>query len=95
MPCYKLGIRFGRPDMVKRFLASRRSGFYFSVAVEGELEAGDAITLVSRHPAAVPIPEIVDLYVAKNPEPERLQRASELEALPESWQDWFRKKLRK
>ncbi|WP_298908948.1 MOSC domain-containing protein [uncultured Nostoc sp.] len=23
LPCYKLGIWFGRPDMVKRFLASR------------------------------------------------------------------------
>ena len=35
MPCYKLGIRFGRPDMVKRFLQSQRSGFYVAVAQEG------------------------------------------------------------
>src|ERR1044071_6778196 len=39
MPCFKLGIRFERADMVKRFLESRRSGFYLSVAAEGELEA--------------------------------------------------------
>src|SRR5215510_7153728 len=41
MPCYKLAIRFGRPDMVKRFLQSRRSGFYFAVEREGEVGAGD------------------------------------------------------
>jgi MOSC domain-containing protein YiiM len=47
-PCYKLGIRFGRRDMAARFRASGRSGFYLSVAREGELRAGDAITLVER-----------------------------------------------
>ena len=41
LPCYKLGIRFGRADMVKRFLASRRTGFYFRVLQEGEVGAGD------------------------------------------------------
>src|SRR6266478_2351379 len=41
MPCFKLGLRFGRDDMVKRFLASFRTGFYFSVAAEGEVAAGD------------------------------------------------------
>jgi hypothetical protein len=30
MPCFKLGIRFNRPDMVKRFLRSGRTGFYFA-----------------------------------------------------------------
>ena len=32
MPCFKLGIRFKRPDMVKRFLESGRTGFYLAVA---------------------------------------------------------------
>lgn len=44
MPCFKLGIRFGRQDMVKRFLRSGRTGFYMRVSQEGELTAGDAIT---------------------------------------------------
>ena len=35
MPCFKLGIRFGRPDLLKRFLASRRTGFYFAVLRAG------------------------------------------------------------
>ena len=43
MPCYKLGLRFDRLDMVKRFWRSRRSGFYLSVVREGTIVAGDSI----------------------------------------------------
>src|SRR3954470_18965864 len=48
MPCYKLGIKFGRPDVLRRMLKTERTGFYFSVAIEGEVGAGDAIELVRR-----------------------------------------------
>ena len=41
MPCYKLGIKFGRSDIVKRFLASERTGFYLAVLEEGEVGIGD------------------------------------------------------
>jgi len=47
-PCYKLGIRLGRGDIAARFRSSGRSGFYLSVAREGELRAGDAIARVTR-----------------------------------------------
>jgi MOSC domain-containing protein YiiM len=43
MPCYKLAIRFGRADMVKRFMKSGRTGFYLAVLNEGDIGAGDAI----------------------------------------------------
>ena len=46
LPCYKLGIRFGRKDILKRFLQSGRTGFYFAVTTEGEVGAGDAIELI-------------------------------------------------
>src|SRR5262249_32026976 len=48
MPCYKLGIRFDRADIVKRFLESRRSGFYFAVDQEGDVAAGDPIERLRR-----------------------------------------------
>src|SRR5580700_10135622 len=41
IPCYKLGLRLGRDDIVKRFLESNRSGIYFSVLEEGMVKAGD------------------------------------------------------
>src|SRR5262249_21239827 len=58
LPCYKLGVRFGSDDMVKRFLASARTGFYLSVVSEGELGAGDAIEKTARDAAAVPVSDI-------------------------------------
>lgn len=42
LPCYKLGLRFRRPDMPKRFHASGLCGFYLAVIEEGEVGAGDA-----------------------------------------------------
>jgi MOSC domain-containing protein YiiM len=42
-PCYKLGIRFGRIDMLRRFAQSARSGFYLTVLQTGSLAAGDDI----------------------------------------------------
>jgi MOSC domain-containing protein YiiM len=59
MPCFKLAMRFGRQDMIERFLKSGRSGFYLSVAKEGELSAGDAITLLSRPDAAPAVADIL------------------------------------
>ncbi|OGS50044.1 MAG: molybdenum cofactor biosysynthesis protein [Euryarchaeota archaeon RBG_16_68_12] len=47
-PCYKLGIKFGREDILPRFLHSGRSGFYFAVAREGEVSAGDPIEVLAR-----------------------------------------------
>src|SRR5713226_4461265 len=48
MPCYKLGVKFGRDDIIKRFSRSACTGFYFAVLREGEVGAGDAIELMSR-----------------------------------------------
>jgi len=93
MPCFKLGIRFGRADMVKRFLHSGRNGFYFAVAKEGEVAAGDSIELLARDEEGVTVAAIVELYTADASKHDLLQRVSELAALPESWRAYFRKRL--
>jgi MOSC domain-containing protein YiiM len=98
LPCYKLGVRFGSDDMVRRFLASGRTGFYLAVTREGEVGAGDEIKLISRDENAVPVPEITRLYIAKRYDPEdvkSLRRALQVTALPESWKKYFRKRLEK
>jgi len=92
LPCYKLAFRFGRPDMVKRFLHSRRTGFYLRVLREGEVGAGDAIELVSRDPGKVTVADITRLYAFEKDNRELLQRAIEVAALPASWRDYFREK---
>jgi MOSC domain-containing protein YiiM len=94
LPCYKLGIKFGRADMVKRFLESRRTGFYFSVLEEGEVGAEDSVELVSKSQDSVTVTGITELYGGrKNGNGDLLKRALATESLPESWRDYFWKQL--
>jgi MOSC domain-containing protein YiiM len=93
MPCFKLGIRFNRRDMVKRFLESKRTGFYLAVIREGEVEDGDPIEFIEKQETGVTITDIVNLYTVDSRNQELLRRATELSALPQSWKDYFRKRL--
>jgi MOSC domain-containing protein YiiM len=93
MPCFKLGIRFGRPDMVKRFQRSCRTGFYLAVLREGEVTAGDPLELVAQGEHGVTVADVVGLYMADVANQDLLRRATELPALPEGWRDYFRKRL--
>jgi MOSC domain-containing protein YiiM len=98
LPCYKLGIRFGSDGMVKRFLDSRRTGFYLAVLREGEVCGGDEIAVIARDANAVTISEITRLYIAKRYSEEdgaSVRRALLVGALPESWKEYFRERLGK
>lgn len=95
VPCYKLGMKFGRDDMVKRFLASRRTGFYFRVLKEGEVGAGDAIERIGRDENNVTVADITRLYVRESVGLELLRRAIRVEALPEGWRGYFRKQMQR
>src|SRR5262249_15731981 len=80
LPCYKLGVKFQMDDMVKRFLASRRTGFYFPVTRQGEVSGGDELKPIAGAPllpafgrsgdydeeTTTPVSEITRLYIAKH-----------------------------
>jgi MOSC domain-containing protein YiiM len=93
MPCFKLGIRFDRPDIVKRFLQSGRAGFYFAVLKEGEVTARDSIELLKRDEHGVTVSDVVNLYRRDATNQDLLRRVSELSSLPKSWRDYFRTRL--
>ena len=95
MPCYKLGIKFGRADIIKRFLASRRSGFYFAVAREGMVGVGDSFELIAREQQDISVADITRLYAFEKDDVKALRRAIEVDALPESWKGYFRHRLDK
>ena len=95
MPCHKLAVKFGRADILKRFLASGRTGFYFSVQREGEVGAGDEVELIGRDENNVTVADIVRLYVRDRGDVETMRRAVAVEALPESWREHFLQQLAK
>ena len=95
MPCFKLAVKFRRDDMVKRFLASGRSGFYFAVDEEGEVAAGDAIEPLERATHEVTVSEVTRLYARDRNDLDALRRAVEVETLPQNWRDFFRQQIEK
>jgi MOSC domain-containing protein YiiM len=93
MPCFKLGIRFDRPDMVKRFLASGRSGIYFSVIEEGMVNVGDAIERIEQNENCVSVADVNRAYAdAKNNLP-LVRRIVSLEILPQGLHEEFAEEL--
>jgi MOSC domain-containing protein YiiM len=96
LPCYKLGIRFESGEMVKRFLDSGRTGFYMAVIREGDVGAGDEVVLLALDPNSISVSEITRLYIAKEygaQDARQVRRSLKLEALPESWKEYFHDKL--
>jgi MOSC domain-containing protein YiiM len=92
MPCFKLGIRFGRADMVKRFWQSGRSGVYFSVIEEGDVASGDPIERVHRVDDGISVADVVRLYRGDEKSAELLERALR-SSLSGSWKQelWERR----
>jgi len=80
MPCYKRGIRFGRSDIVKRLLASERTGFYFAVLKEGGVGLGDPIELIEKSKDSLRLSDVTHGKHIVG----LLRRAIEVATLPES-----------
>src|SRR5262249_31429547 len=96
VPCFKLGIRLGRDDIVERFLRSGRSGFYLAVIREGSLQAGDEVERLERGPASLTIAAIAHLYRDQPTDAasrELMTLAAATPSLAESWREYFLRRL--
>jgi MOSC domain-containing protein YiiM len=92
-PCFKLGIRFARADMVKRFTDSRRSGFYVGVVEEGQVRAGDTLERVAEHPARLRVADVTRLVTTETTNEALLRKAISVAVLPEQWRGRFEQQL--
>ena len=93
LPCFRLGLRMGRDEFVTEFLERGLLGFYLAVAREGEVAAGDAIVELQRDPRRFGVTEVARLYAADRDDVETMQLAADHDALPESWREYFRKRV--
>jgi MOSC domain-containing protein YiiM len=89
IPCYKLNLKFQRDDMAKRFLASRRTGFYLRVLREGEIGAGDEIVGVHQDENRVSIADAMKIYLGDPDAAELRERALRVQYLSNSWREEF------
>jgi MOSC domain-containing protein YiiM len=88
MPCYKLGVKFGRMDIVRLFMESKLPGIYFRVLREGYVKSGDEIKLIGRDENNVKVKDIVRLVSGRGDEA-TFRRAIHIKALPEAWRQQF------
>jgi MOSC domain-containing protein YiiM len=93
IPCYKLAVKFGRDDILKRFLQSEKSGVYFSVLKEGFIQAGDMIEKIHQDDSGISVTDINRLYAWHRDDAPMLRRVVHLEALPQDWRDYFGQQL--
>jgi MOSC domain-containing protein YiiM len=91
-PCYKLNLKFGRDDMVKRFLNSRLSGIYFSVVQEGEVGAGDRVERIYQDDHNVTVADVVQIYVGEA-EDDLVHRALQVPALAACLREDFQQRM--
>lgn len=94
MPCYKLGVKFGRMDIIKKFLASGLTGVYFKVMKEGDLEQDDEIKLIKKDENNVTIKDIVRLYTVNKDDLQTIERAVKVKDLPNGWKFHFIEQLK-
>lgn len=94
MPCYKLGVKFGRMDIIKKFLGSGLTGVYFKVMKEGDLEQGDEIKLIKKDENNITIKDIVRLYTVDNDDLQTMERAVKVKDLPNGWRFHFIEQLK-
>lgn len=94
LPCFKLGIRFRRVDVIKRFMRTGRCGFYLAVLHTGDIAEGDALELIPSDDDRVTVAQIFSLFQPGTADRQLLLRASRLPALPEAWRVKFEERLR-
>ena len=95
LPCYKLGVRFQSDEMVKKFLASRRIGFYLAVTREGDVAAGNEMIPVVQNASKISIADFLRLFLSKSfSENDRasLQELYALPSVPNDWKRYFRER---
>ena len=85
LPCFKLGIRFGDPGVIKTFAESRRWGIYFRVSREGRIAVGDAVTLTRPHPRHVPVYDLARVHVFDHDDTATMERLLGVAGLDPSW----------
>jgi MOSC domain-containing protein YiiM len=95
VPCYKLGIKMGLRGFEKKFLASRRVGFYLRVLEEGDVGAGDTFDRVRTDPEKMTVQEICGLLYFNPEDPEGARKALRIRALSPGWRQSFEERLAK
>jgi MOSC domain-containing protein YiiM len=82
IPCFRLGNKLHKPDILKAFLHSGRNGFYFRVLTEDSISAGAAIKIMERDPRKITVRALLGIHRSGKGDRKSIESALEIDALP-------------
>ena len=85
IPCRVFAGFWQRPTLIKEFMESGKPGTYLRIIQEGQINAGDAIEILSKPDHQI---TIADLYAAKNGERSKVQEIAAVKELSIKYQEW-------
>jgi hypothetical protein len=88
--CYRVGVRFGEPELPALLVSHHRPGFYMRVITEGHIQAGDAIVKTRTGPGALSVADTDALLYLPDRDERKLHVALQIPALSPGWQGSFR-----
>ncbi|HEY2519798.1 MAG TPA: MOSC and FAD-binding oxidoreductase domain-containing protein [Streptosporangiaceae bacterium] len=88
--CYRVGLRFGAPELPALLVGHHRPGFYMRVITEGQIQAGDTIVKTRSGPGALSVADVDALLYLGDHDRAKLQAALTIPALSPGWQASFR-----
>ena len=93
LPCFKLGLRFDDPGMVKSFLQAGKPGIYFAVLEEGVVGPGDPIERIAEDGSRITVAEMFRLVLDRDPAPAALRRLLGVPSLAAVWRKELEERL--
>lgn len=90
-PCFKLGVKFDDPGILKTFLEYGRPGVYFRVLRVGRIEAGQSLKLIDHEKERVSISALNKMVMSRGVAPEEIKRVLAISSLPDSLKRQFEK----
>jgi MOSC domain-containing protein YiiM len=95
MPCFKLGMRHGRPLLPDEVLKSGFTGWYFRVLEEGAVAAGDRITRIEKRTDSPTVAEAAHTAAYRKRDRDAIRRVLEADGLSADWRDMMAGRLAK
>lgn len=86
-PCWKIDAKFGREGISQHIAEQGMAGWYYRVLAPGEVEQGEAFTLLERGAGALSLRALHRLMRDHRPELDSLRRAAETPGLNASWRN--------
>jgi len=92
-PCFKLSMRYGKPEMPLLVQETGFTGFYFRVLEEGLVSPADGLTRTWRHPLGVTVAYANRIMHQDKRNVEGIRKILAVEELSANWRRTFEKRL--